>query len=235
MTQVKSSKEAKTAAQTTTHREKNKPRFPGDDLYEEGVLPSSLTTGILTEEPVLVFRDVVIGTDAGNIDFRFSNEIQPFPGLLQGLAAVFVEDDCFELLNGSKWSAANIDMIKGWTESDQLLISQNQSFFSTHKFALLNARLGKATPITLTREPRPTGLDVFFITKIDLANDVVGLNNGREWAVYSHDQGTLRKFAEHDRVLLGVNTSDSSALERMKYILIDTASNLYVRVNPLVP
>lgn len=223
MAQIKSSnnREQKTALQEE------------ERMLDEGIITAALYPDMRMDEPIGVTHGLVT-TDAGLIDFRFSYDIQTFPGLLQGLVMVFAEDEAFELLNGSKWSAANIEMIKGWTETDQLVLSQNQAFFSTHRFALLNIRLGKATPITLLREPRPMGSDVFFITKVDLANDVVGLNTGQEWTVYPHDHGTLRKFAEHDRILIGVNTSDSTAVERMRYILIDTASNLYVRVNPLI-
>ncbi len=177
-------------------------------------------------------RDVVGETEAGLIYFK---PVQILPGLLQDVADIDRDAKVFSLANGSKWYAPNIDMINGWVKSDQLVISQNQALFSTHRYALLNLRLGKATPIDLARESRPTDQDALYISKIDYANDVITLNNeGLQWAVYAPDHGTLRKFSEHDRVIVGMNTSEHSDQEKgMHYILIDTATHQYVRAAPL--
>jgi hypothetical protein len=174
----------------------------------------------------------IVGTDAGSIDFGFLNGLAQIPGLLHRIAHISKIDSVFVLENGSKWSSPNIEMIDGWV-NHQLMLTQNQALFSTYRFALVDLELEKAVPVSLQREPFPVlGKGSFFITKIDYANDVVTLDNGREWSVYSHDHGTLRKFSEHDRVMIGANTSDTMNYSLMKnYILIDTASNLYVRSN----
>ncbi len=220
MPHTKSSKEP---VKKATHREKS-----SDTLLES----PPLTIGIITDE-LFANRELAAPRDPTDFDFQFTESLQPVAGLFQGLAMVFPESHSFELFNGSKWSTSNIEMVKGWVENTQLLVSQNQTFFSTHRFSLLNTRLGKAAPITLLREPRPTGKDVFYITKLDLANDVIVLNGFQEWAVYPHDHGTLRKLSEHDRIMVGVNTSDYALEKPMRYILIDTATNLFVRANPL--
>jgi hypothetical protein len=177
-------------------------------------------------------RDIVGETEAGLIYFK---PVQILPGLLQDVAEVDLEAKVFTLANGSKWAAPNIDMINGWTKDDQLVVSQNQTLFSTHRYALLNLRLAKATPIDLVRESRPTTEDAYYISKIDYANDLVTLNvEGQQWVVYASDHGTLRKFSEHDRVIIGMNTSEHCDQEKvMRYILIDTATHQYVRATPL--
>jgi len=180
-------------------------------------------------------QNMAIETDAGLIHFEFVKQSQALPGLFQGVAGIDANNNSFELSNGSKWSAHAIEMIRGWVAGDQLVLSQNQAFFSPYRFALVNLRLGKATPISLSREPRATAEDSFYISKVDYANDIVVLNKGGlQWEVYRPDHGTLRKFSEHDRILLGVNTASYADEENhMHYILINTATNQYVRAKPI--
>lgn len=193
----------------------------------------------ITTSNVSIITENVIATDAGSIDFGFLDYIGKMNGLIHHLADVSSSDNTFTLDNRSKWIASNIEMIKNWKLDDELFISQNQAFFSAYRFALVNPRLQKAVPISLHREPLP--LDnhkMFFILHIDPANDVIRLTNGIEYSIYAHDHGTLRKFTENDRVILGFNSSDkldTANLEYYKsYLLIDTTCNSYVRANPIV-
>lgn len=179
----------------------------------------------------------VVSTDAGSIDFGFVEYIGKIPGLIHHLADYFPDENTFTLENRSKWISANIEMIKNWKVDDDLLITQNQAFFSAYRFALVNPRLQKAVPVSLLREPLPIDNKMFFILNIDPSNDVVTLSNGVEYTVYAHDHGTLRKFSENDRIILGFNSSDrldTTNLDYYKcYLLIDTTCNSYVRANPV--
>lgn len=188
------------------------------------------SSGIITEN--------IVVTDAGSIDFGFIEYIGKIPGLIHHLADASSSDNTFTLDNRSKWIASNIEMIRNWKMDDELLITQNQAFFSAYRFALVNPRLQKAVPISLYREPLPINNNkMFFILNIDPANDVVNLSNGIEYTVYPHDHGTLRKFSENDRIILGFNSSDkldATNLDYYKcYLLIDTTCNSYVRANPI--
>ncbi len=179
----------------------------------------------------------IIDTDAGSINFGFIDYIGKIPGLIHHLVDYSIKDNLFTLDNLSKWSSANIDMIKNWRVEDDLYITQNQAFFSAHRFALINPRLQKAVPISLLREPLPIDSKTSFIVKIDPQNDVVTLSNGFEYTIYNHDHGTLRKFNEHDRIIMGFNSSDKldeTNVDYYKcYLLIDTTCNSYVRANPV--
>ncbi len=183
------------------------------------------------------FAPNVIDTAAGSIDFGFIEYIGKIPGLTHHLADYSLNENTFTLENLSKWIAADIEAIKNWKVEDELLITQNQAFFSAYRFAIVNPRLQKAVPISLLREPLPIDNKMFFILKIDPSNDVITLSNGVEYSVYPHDHGTLRKFSENDRVIIGFNSSDKldeTILDYYKfYILIDTTCNSYIRVNPV--
>jgi hypothetical protein len=185
-----------------------------------------------------IITENIVATDAGSIDFGFVEYLGKIPGVIHHLADVSSHDNTFTLDNRSKWIASNIEMIKNWKIDDELLITQNQAFFSAYRFALVNPRLQKAVPISLHREPLPIdNQKMFFILNIDPANDVIALSNGLEYSVYPHDHGTLRKFTENDRVILGFNSSDkldTANLDYYKcYLLIDTTCNSYVRANPI--
>lgn len=178
----------------------------------------------------------IIKTEAGEIDFGLIESIPSIPGLFQRLKEVGQEKDTFKLDNESKWMASEIETLKGWA-GDDLILTQNQAIFSTYRFALINPHLQKAEPISLSVEPLPIKDKTFFIDSIDIRNDVVKLENNTEWAVHSGDHGTLRKFAPHDRVMFGVNSSDRidniNHEKRSPYILINTTHNLYVRVSKI--
>jgi hypothetical protein len=184
----------------------------------------------------VVIAGNVVDTDAGSIDFGFIDYIGKIPGLIHHLVDCSANENTFTLENRSKWIASNIDMVRNWKADDELLITQNQALFSAYRFALVNPRLQKAVPISLLREPLPVDHKMFFLFNIDPSNDVVALSNGVEYTVYSHDHGTLKKFSENDRIILGFNSSDkldSTNLDYYKcYLLINTTCNSYVRANP---
>jgi hypothetical protein len=181
--------------------------------------------------------DNVVSTDAGSINFGIIEYIGKIPGLIHHLVDCSLQDDTFTLDNQSKWKTSHIEMIQNWKLDDDLYLTQNQAFLSTDRFAIVNPRLLKAVPISLIREPLPIDQKMFFITEIDSSNDVITLSNGMEYTVYSHDHGTLRRFSENDRVILGFNSSekmDPIAVDDYKfYLLIDTTLNSYVRANPI--
>ncbi len=182
-------------------------------------------------------KGVMVNTDAGSLDFGFITYIEKIPGLAQHLKGVSTSSATFVLDNQSEWVTPDIDLIKNWKHEDDLYLTQNQAIFSTHRFAIVNPRLQKAIPISLVKEPLPAENKMFFITKIDIANDVVVLDSGVEFAVYSHDHGTFKKFNNHDRVLIGYNSSDrlddTSSQCHKGYLLINTTCNSYVRVSPI--
>lgn len=191
----------------------------------------------MTQEQIITttLSPNVLETDAGLIDFGLIDYLGKIPGLAHHLKERSLIDNTFTLANFSKWIASNIVMVDQWKNEDELFITQNQAFFSTYRFAIVNPRLQKAVPASLLLEPLPVEQRMFFITKIDLANDVVTLSNGNEYSVHPNDHGTLRKFSANDRAMFGFNSSDKVHLigaDSFKfYILIDTTCNAYVRVN----
>lgn len=187
--------------------------------------------------PSVAVGENIIATDAGSIDFGLIESIGNIPGLIHRIVDFNPNTQLFTLENQSEWSASNLDMIKNWKADDDLLITQNQAFFSGYRFAIVNPRLQKAVPISLVTEPLPIDHKMFFLINVDPSNDVVTLSNGVEYSIEKHDHGTLRKFAKNNRIILGFNSSDKLDLVTSdyykRYLLIDTTCNSYVRANPL--
>lgn len=183
------------------------------------------------------FTSNVVDTAAGSIDFGFIECIGKIPGLAHHLVDYSQNENAFTLENFSKWVASDLEAIKNWKVEDELYITQNQAIFSAYRFAIVNPRLQKAIPISLLREPLPIDSKMFFILKIDPANDVITLSNQVEYSIDPHDHGALRKFSENDRVIIGFNSSDKlddTILDYYKfYILINTTCNSYIRANPV--
>lgn len=180
----------------------------------------------------------IIETSAGAIDFGFINSLEKIPGLVHHVAGI---DDrgTVALDNQSQWSTSDIELVKSWKAEDDLYLTQNQAFFSVHRFALVNPRLQKAVPISLLREPLPVEDKTHFIAQLDLANDVVTLLGGAEYLVFPNDHGTLKRYVPNDRIMIGFNSSDrldsnaANAQCNNGYLLIDTAYNSYVRAHPV--
>lgn len=83
-----------------------------------------------------------INTDAGLFLWDFVKETPSLPGLYQGLGEVDAESNFFELQDGSKWAAADIQMIDGWIEGDQLILGNFQNMIglssaSTHRIVVI--------------------------------------------------------------------------------------------------
>ncbi len=172
-----------------------------------------------------------VNTEAGSIRFDLLKQYEVMPFMKQAITSSDATKGLFELGNGSQWSASDINALQGWEEGDEIVLAPNQALFSLHRYALLNMRLDKAVPISLLKGPRP---DALYIAKIDLANDIITLNDDKQWSVDRQDHGTLKRLSEHDPVLIGLNASDYCERDKtMGYMIMDTTTQQWVRVTPL--
>lgn len=171
----------------------------------------------------------IVSTNAGNYDFSLIARAQ-FPGIFHKFVKFHPEENLVELDNGSLWLVSKPNVVNEWVKGDNLVLSQNHLTVSTYRFSLINTDRKLAVPISLVREPMPAASDksnLFFIKHVDLMHDCVTLNSLVTLLVYSSDHGTLNKFSDHDRLIVGINSSDKNG--ENPYILIDTAVNTYVR------
>ncbi len=175
-------------------------------------------------------QEEIIGTDAGRIDFRFLSYVK-FPGAYHKI--INIQGDHIELQDGSIWVVAKAESIKGWENSEHLLIVPNQATFSTHQFALVNADLRLAEPISLYNEPSFKDKDhrSYIVDEVDPINTLVTLQDGSRWIVHADDMSHMKKINKNDRIIVGGNASEVEP--RSPYILIDTSQKHFVRASAL--
>jgi len=169
-------------------------------------------------------------TEAGKMDLNPLNHVK-LSSAFHKIAHHSGDKHYFDLEDGSRWSISKTDTVEGWDRCDHLVITQNHAALSTARYALLNPDLKQAIPVSLVREPIPGNKNVFYIKSIDLVNDIVTLNDNKNWIVHSADRDALRKISEHDRVIIGMNSNDN--WDKTPYILVDTSNKLFVRAKLL--
>ena len=168
----------------------------------------------------------VVNTDAGHIDFTFVNYVKHSIAY-QKIRHISTEDKAVDLENGSRWSISKADTVRGWESSKSVVVTQNHASFSTARYALLNPELKLAVPASLIREPAPK--DALYIASIDRVNDMVILSDNKKWIIHADDRSNLSKMQDHDRIIVGVNTSHDQ--DKSPYLLIDTSNHHFVRAH----
>ncbi len=171
-------------------------------------------------------QELVVATDAGNINFHFTKLVKSNL-TSHSIHQIHQKDNILELTDGSQWNVTKPDVIRGWEKNEHLVLTQNQATFSTYRFALANPELKLAIPVSLIREPIPSKDKCLFIKDIDKANDLVTLNDHGRWIIHSSDIRALNKMTENHRIIIGVNSGEDH--DRCPYILIDASNNSYVR------
>jgi hypothetical protein len=189
-------------------------------ITQFGIFSALLLTpflGVTAAE--VVAADPVVHTEAGKINFDFTQNVK-YAGAYRKVARIHLDKHSVELSDGSIWHVNKIDTLKGWDKYEHIVVTQNPSLFSTHRYALVNADLKLAESASLVREPTPSDKNTLYIVSVDHVNSIVHLNDGRQFIVHSSDQGGINHLSENDRVILGVNIRDLDA--KSPYILIDT-------------
>jgi hypothetical protein len=172
----------------------------------------------------------IVATEAGNIDFSICR-VANHPAAHQKIARVDLDRKQIVLEDGSVWEVSKVESIRGWDKSNRLLITQNEAkIYPFNRYALVNPELKAAIPISLKQEPRPTD-KVRFIQDVDTVNDIVTLNDNKNWIVHASDRGNLSKMQGNDRVIIGINTGDDR--DKTPYLLIDTHTGYYVRARAM--
>lgn len=168
-------------------------------------------------------------TEAGNINFDHLKNLDNKLKIFQKIKAFSDEDQTITLTDGSRWHVSPYDIVKGWGHSERLVLTQNHTVFSLHKYALINLDLEVAVPINLLILPIPQNENIHYIKDISYNLNTCLLDTNQQFGVHASDRGTLNKFYENNVVYLGVNTCDQDLA--YPYIIIDAGlhSNSYVR------
>ncbi len=154
------------------------------------------------------------------------------PYSCHSLASISAAGDTLVLEDGSTWALSqyNSSIVMTWKKSDLLFIYPNRSWFSYHKYKIVNQTTGASVPVTRTKGPIINGDFSLQIVTIDFAKGQVYLNDDSIWHISSSDLYLLEEWRAGDYIILGY---DNSWFGSSKYILLNSNMYNHVRANNL--
>ena len=138
-------------------------------------------------------------------------------------------NNSIEIEDGSIWKIRPYDehKITSWLTSDPLIITQNQRWFSSYRYRIINKYNQSSVEVNLSQGPIKNGPRTLYIEAMNLENGFVYLNNFTQWKIDSKDLQALQTWRERDAVIIGENSDFFSNYEA---ILINVAENKSVRI-----
>lgn len=151
------------------------------------------------------------------------------PNTVHWVNALTPKGGMIEIEDGSMWKVSPHDSYKvqGWLPGDELYITQNTSWFSIYDYRLHNRMTGSSVETNLSLGPLLNNPYTHWITDINLSQNLVLLEDGSSWEVYSGDALLLKKWLATDVVVVGVNQGWCSSTRPC--LLINVNMNQYVR------
>jgi hypothetical protein len=161
---------------------------------------------------------------AGYIFDRYPSTYFPTPR--HSLANV--TEYTLELADGSLWKIGAYDQAKAlrWEISTPLTITQNNRWFSSHNYRIINEMDGSSVEAT----PCPDSLSRF-IQKTDLHS--LSLSDGTRWEISSLDEEILKTWAPHDYLVIGTNSSSNFWDQTIEVLLMNANKKNFVRAKQL--
>lgn len=131
--------------------------------------------------------------------------------------------DFVELGDGSQWKISYDDTYKTihWKVGDPIIITHNDSWFSSYNYFLTNEATGSYVKASLQVGPVTFGPYTHWVVGFDRAKKQVYLENGTCWEV-----SDLGDWAINDTVMIGIN--DSFWWSYFDTLLINVNRNLQV-------
>lgn len=136
--------------------------------------------------------------------------------------------DSLEIENGSVWKMdvrASYDVFY-WSSSDPLVLTQNQEWFSSYNYKLLNQITGGSVPVNLFLGPVLANVHTKFLADFDFQQGVAILTDGSRWLICPRDIVSFYRWILNDCILIGSNSGWESSYDS---ILINSNMNHYVR------
>lgn len=150
------------------------------------------------------------------------------PGAFYHPVALSPLCDQVTLNDGSMWGVHYSDHYKimGWMQTDCVVISPNDAWFSTYKFLMTNKVTGDAVEVNMVQGPYYNGLASHWVVAVDYYNQQMMLEDGTLWNISYSDYSVMKYWQVNDTVMIGINTSWFSSYPN---ILINVKRLNYVR------
>jgi hypothetical protein len=154
-----------------------------------------------------------------------------YPGIFYSPVTLSYLGDYVTLNDGSGWTISSSDAYKtlNWLTSDLLVITPNQSWFSSYMFKMTNQNTGVSVKCNLTLGPIYNGIYTHWIVGINYFTQDVYLENGTVWNVSGLDSSIFSQWMINDTIIMGVN--DGYFSTSRPYILINVNTLTHVRAD----
>ncbi len=151
-----------------------------------------------------------------------------YPPSCHWMSALSVMGDSLELEDGAVWKTDQraLSDIFYWTSSDPLVLTQNQEWFSTFQYRLINLNTGGGVPVNLFLGPVLANSHAKFLSHFDFQQGVAFLTDGTRWEICPRDYSKFYQWILDDCILIGSNSGWESTYD---CILINSNMNHFVR------
>ena len=132
------------------------------------------------------------------------------PAAYQNPVAFSYVNRTIELTDGSIWEIAPSDILKvaSWIPSDFIVITANNSWFSSYDFRLTNQNTKETIQVNLELGPiAPIYGSIYthWIVAIDYYNNIVYLEDESVWKMSSFDSQIVDQWIVGDVLIIGAN------------------------------
>ncbi|MBU6446583.1 MAG: hypothetical protein KGQ49_04220, partial [Verrucomicrobia bacterium] len=140
-----------------------------------------------------------------------------------------------DLEDGSEWKVSTSDGIKAsnWHTDDPLIITQNNRWFSSYEYRIINQANNTSVEAKLFLGPLLNGEYSRFIVSIDHTRGEIILNDYSHWNISYLDASLFKKWALNDYVIIGTNSDTSFWDSSSDSLLINVNMNHCVRAKQL--
>lgn len=150
-------------------------------------------------------------------------------GALHRPIAVTPMGDEVTLEDGAVWRIRSYDWAdtRNWLATDQILVTQNVSWFSIYDYVLINQSSGATVQANLQFQPNYLTGYARMITGFNDIYNYIYLDDGSIWEISYSDRDSMMKWCLNDMVIIGVN--DGWDKYSRPNILINATINQYLR------
>ncbi len=162
-------------------------------------------------------------------NFLFDRYPQVYvPNNIHTLVAVSALGDTVEIEDGSVWKVSTYDgsRAQGWRSTDPLMITQNNRWFSSYAYRIVNQNTNTSIEANLFLGPIKHGQYSRYISDMDTTRGLIKLTDTTHWEISSGDLAIFRDWAVNDSIIIGYNSGWDSSSEGL---LINVTMNNYVR------
>lgn len=180
----------------------------GADLTtEEGIQLNEEEQGELANGTTEVSGDKMLSAKMTPKGINATTYYTTHEGAFHHPYSVSLLGDTVELEDGSIWAVCSSDRYKtlDWMTGDLIIITPNDSWFSSYDYKLVNLNTGAKVKVNLALGPIYNGIYTHWIIAIDYYHGEICLEDGSVWKMSSLDSSVVSKWLPNDTIIIGIN------------------------------